>query len=124
VIRLLPLATVLLLCGCDRGPDRATAPEVTLRSASIALPADTEALPDGPHADLVTARCTACHSAGMILTQPALSKAQWQATVTKMREVYKAPVPVGEDAAIIAYLTGLSRLKDAPSPAQAGAQSR
>jgi hypothetical protein len=41
----------------------------------------------------------------MILTQPALSNDQWHAVVTKMREVYKAPVPAEEDAAIVAYLT-------------------
>lgn len=99
--------SLLLLGGCDRGRDQAAAPEATLRSASIALPADAEALPDGPDVDLVTARCIACHSAGMILTQPALSETQWQATVTKMREVYKAPVPHEDDAAIVAYLTSL-----------------
>lgn len=107
MIRPLTLAILLLLVGCDRRQDQPASPEVTLNSVSIALPADTETLPEGPNADLVTARCTACHSAGMILTQPALSRAQWQATVAKMREVYKAPVPPQEDAAIVEYLTRL-----------------
>jgi hypothetical protein len=44
----------------------------------------------------------------MALTQPALSKDQWKATVTKMREVYKAPVVDKDVPAIIAYLIGLS----------------
>ena len=100
------LGLALLLSGCDRRQDEVVAPMgVTFRPTSIALPPDAETLPAGPNADLVTARCTACHSAGMILTQPALSKDQWHAVVTKMREVYKAPVPAEEDAAIVAYLT-------------------
>ena len=45
----------------------------------------------------------------MILAQPPLSAEQWQATVTKMREAYHAPVPEADDSAIVAYLTGLAR---------------
>lgn len=88
-------------------PASVAAGGVTLASARIVLPDDAESLPPGPHADLVTQRCTACHSAGMMLTQPPLSREQWQATVTKMREVYKAPIEPGEEPHIIAYLSGL-----------------
>lgn len=87
--------------------DAAVSP-VKLVSASITLPGDAAALPAGPHVDLVTARCTACHSAEMILTQPALSPAQWQAEIVKMREVYRAPVPARDEPALLAYLTALS----------------
>lgn len=87
--------------------DDAAAP-VKLVSASITLPGDAATLPAGPHVDLVTARCTACHSAEMILTQPALPPAQWQAEIAKMREVYRAPVPAREEPALLAYLTALS----------------
>jgi hypothetical protein len=34
---------------------------------------------------VVNGNCLACHSAGMVLTQPALSAAQWRAEVEKMR---------------------------------------
>ena len=84
---------------------------IALTSATITLTADTAALPPGPHADLVTSRCTACHSAEMILTQPPLTAEQWQANVTKMREVYRADLPTSDDPAILAYLTGLSAAK-------------
>lgn len=89
---------------------------VTLASARIALPDDTEVLPAGPHAELVNARCTACHSAAMILSQPPLSAEQWTAEVTKMREAYHAPVPAADTPAIVAYL---SQLK-APSAGRPG----
>lgn len=85
---------------------------IRLVSASVTLPADTATLPPGPHVDLVTARCTACHSAEMILTQPPLKPEQWQATVTKMREVYRADLTASDDPAILAYLAGLSATKE------------
>lgn len=89
----------------------AAPPPIMLVSASITLPGDAAILPAGPHVDLVTARCTACHSAEMILTQPALSPEQWQAEIAKMREVYRAPVAARDDPAILAYLTALSVAK-------------
>ena len=52
----------------------------------------------------MTADCTGCHSAGMILTQPRLKPEQWKATVEKMQKVYKAPVPDADVPAILAYL--------------------
>ena len=91
----------------------------TLTSAEIALPDDAETLPAGPHAELVAAKCGACHSPGMLTTQPALKPEQWAATVKKMREVYKAPVSDAEVPAILAYLNGLSERKVSPAAAAA-----
>lgn len=78
---------------------------VTLVSTSVELPADDATYPAGPHADLVNANCTVCHSASMALAQPPLSTDQWKAEVTKMREVYKAPVAEADVPAIVDYLT-------------------
>ena len=80
----------------------------TLASTSVDLPIDETEYPDGPHADLINANCTACHSASMALNQPPLSKDQWTAEVTKMRETYKAPVAEKDLAGIVAYLTAMS----------------
>ena len=74
----------------------------------ITLPASSETLPDGPHVALATANCTSCHSAAMMTNQPALKREQWEATVKKMREVYKAPVADADVAPIVDYLTGMS----------------
>lgn len=84
----------------------------TLASENIDLPADDAQYPDGPHADVINANCTSCHSASMALNQPALSADQWKATVTKMREAYHAPVPEKDVSAIVAYLTALSQKQD------------
>lgn len=80
---------------------------VTLVSDSIALPDETAALPATPGSDLIAANCTACHSPEMILAQPALNAEKWQATIDKMRGVYKAPIAPSDDKALIAALTAL-----------------
>lgn len=80
---------------------------VTLVSDSITLPDETAALPATPGSDLITANCTACHSPEMILAQPALNAEKWQATIDKMRGVYKAPITPADDKALIAALTAL-----------------
>jgi hypothetical protein len=43
----------------------------------------------------------------MVLNQPAMSKAQWQAEVNKMRTAYKAPIDPKDVGAIVNYLAAL-----------------
>jgi cytochrome c5 len=74
------------------------------KSLSVELPADHSAFPDGPGMDIVNKNCLACHSPGMVLYQPALSKATWDAEVKKMRETFKAPVAAEDVPAIVGYL--------------------
>lgn len=61
----------------------------------------------GPGSEPVNNNCTACHSAEMIFTQPALSKTVWQAEVTKMTKVYKAAIAEEDVPAIVDYLSKL-----------------
>ena len=74
-----------------------------LKSVSVELPTSDVDFP-GANAQAITANCLACHSAGMVLTQPALSKAAWDAIVEKMIHAYKAPVAQNEVAPIVDYL--------------------
>ena len=92
------MAAALLLGACSQ--QEAPAPQPS--TVAIELPADPPA-PDDPR----LAKCIACHSAEMLRTQPKLSPAQWQATVAKMRDAYKAPVDPAEDAGIVAALVAL-----------------
>jgi len=85
-----------------------TAGGVTLRSVNADLP-DRGRRFEGPGADLVNNNCLACHSAGMVLTQPRLSRAAWQAEVEKMQKTYKAPVDAADVPAIVDYLVTLPR---------------
>ena len=47
----------------------------------------------------------------MILTQPAMSKAAWEAEIAKMRNVFKAPVGETEVQDIVTYLTAVKGTK-------------
>jgi hypothetical protein len=78
-----------------------------LKSVKIDLPDSDRMFPEGPGADAVNNNCLACHSAGMVLNQPALSKQAWAAEVTKMINTYKAPVAAEDVGPIVEYLTGL-----------------
>ncbi|MFA6117573.1 MAG: hypothetical protein WC729_26515 [Sphingomonas sp.] len=90
-------------------PPSVSAGGFTLVSTSVDFPVDDDAYPDGPHADVINANCTSCHSASMARTQPRLSPEQWTAIVKKMRETYKAPVAETDVPTIVAYLTAMSR---------------
>lgn len=81
-----------------------------LKSVSVELPTSDVAFP-GTNTQAITANCLACHSAGMVLTQPALSKAAWDAIVEKMIHAYKAPVAQSDVAPIVDYLEATKGVK-------------
>ena len=82
-----------------------------LKSVKIDLPDSDRMFPDGPGSDAINNNCLACHSAGMVLNQPALSKQAWAAEVNKMINNYKAPVALEDVGQIVEYLTGLKGAK-------------
>lgn len=109
------IAAGVLLCGVALAADAAQSTQpstvsangVTLRSVSVDFP-DSGRMFKGPGSDAVNANCLACHSAGMILVQPRMARAAWQAEVEKMRKTYKAPVDEKDVPAIVDYLAGLA----------------
>ncbi|HEY0182549.1 MAG TPA: hypothetical protein VGC09_07035 [Rhodopila sp.] len=80
-----------------------TAAGITLHSVSVDLPGSDRMFP-GADADAINNNCLACHSAGMVLDQPALKRAVWQQEVEKMRSQFKAPVDEHDVPAIVAWL--------------------
>ncbi len=100
--KLLPLALLMATVFAPM-PGRAQ-PPLTLKSVKVDLP-DSGRMFSGSGSDAINNNCLACHSAGMVLNQPALPKAAWQAVVNKMIDVYKAPVAEADAAAIVDYLT-------------------
>ena len=99
---------ILLLAAAVLVPLRAEAQSVpVLKSVTVTLPASPALFPPGPGAELANADCLACHSVGMVMNQPFMPKAAWEAEVNKMRTVYKAPVPANDVAAITDYLTSI-----------------
>jgi hypothetical protein len=87
-------------------PATVTAGGVTLRSVSVNFPDPGRTFPGA--ADAVNNNCLACHSAGMVLTQPRLSRADWQGEVDKMRKVYKAPIADADVPKIVDYLANMN----------------
>ena len=47
-------------------PTSVSARGFSLASTSVDLPVDDATYPDGPHADVINANCTSCHSASMV----------------------------------------------------------
>lgn len=100
--RILAAASLLAALG-QAAPALAESP-MTFRSEKVALPTGDRAFPGGDKASVINNNCVTCHSAGMVLNQPALTKAEWAGEVHKMANVYKAPVSPEDQAAIIDYL--------------------
>lgn len=78
------------------------APAVT--STTVELPSGDELFRGGSSADAINNNCLACHSADMVLNQPALPKPAWESEVNKMINAYKAPINESDVPAILDYL--------------------
>ena len=119
VIRAIPVALAgLLVVGApklqlraeitDSSPEKTTAQSDTRWGrVSVELPASLIPFPAGEGAVIANAQCLICHSAGMVLRQPARTQEQWKETINKMRNAYGAPLPAGQVDALAAYLSRL-----------------
>ena len=106
---LLPVVVLLAVASMPLAARAATPLE--LKSVKIDLPDSDKMFPDGPGSDAINNNCLACHSAGMVLNQPVLSKQAWAAEVSKMINNYKAPVAPEDVGPIVEYLTALKGAK-------------
>jgi hypothetical protein len=104
------LLCVGLLLGVGVAPPSARAAPFELKSVKAELPTGDRMFPEGPGSDAINSNCLACHSAAMVLNQPALPRSVWAAEVNKMINVFKAPVDPNDIGAIVDYL---GRLKGA-----------
>ena len=112
--------------GAQRAPPESAQPSAgPLSSVRVHLPTSMTRFPPGEGAEIANAQCLLCHSAGMVLTQPALSVSQWQASINKMRTVYGAPLPAAQVDALAAYLSKLSSgaLSASPIPLESARRS-
>ena len=79
--------------------------QLHVKSTTVDLPASDALFPGGTKADAINNNCLACHSADMVLNQPVVPRATWEAEVHKMINVYKAPIDDADVPAIVDYLT-------------------
>jgi hypothetical protein len=87
------------------------ATRIELKSTKVDLPESDRMFPDGQGSDAIINNCLACHSAGMVLNQPAMSREAWTSEVKKMINNYKAPIAPEDVGAIIEYLVSLKGAK-------------
>jgi cytochrome c5 len=89
----------------------AGAARIQLKTTKVDLPESNRMFPDGQGSDAINNNCLACHSAGMVLNQPAMSREEWTSEVKKMINNYKAPIAPEDVGAIVEYLVGLEGTK-------------
>jgi len=116
-MRAIPAALAgLLVVGAPqlRAENTGGSPEKTAKQSdahwskvSVELPTSLTPFPAGEGSVIANAQCLICHSAGMVLRQPARTQEQWKETINKMRSAYGAPLPAEQVDALAAYLSRL-----------------
>jgi len=91
-------------------PSIVTGSGVTLHSVNLSFPRSDNTFPGGAAADTINNDCLICHSAGMVLDQATLSRADWQGMVDQMHNDFKAPFAMQDSPAILDYLGNLKKL--------------
>ena len=81
---------------------------LVLKTVNVIFPMSDRMFPDSPGSDVVNSYCLVCHSAGMVLSQPAMTRSAWEAEVQKMRNAYKAPIPEEQIQTIVWLYLGRS----------------
>jgi cytochrome c5 len=105
---LLPLVAILSIAAMASAGHAAP---IEPKSVNVAFPDSDRMFPDGPGSDAINNNCLACHSAGMVLNQPAMSRDAWKSEVNKMINSYKAPIAPEDVATITDYLAALKGTK-------------
>jgi hypothetical protein len=77
---------------------------VALATDEWTLPEEKPAFKTGAGAELVQSNCLVCHSSEYISTQPALTRDQWRASITKMQQKYGAPIAAEAVEPLLDYL--------------------
>jgi mono/diheme cytochrome c family protein len=97
-------------------PAGKTPPPATWARVSVKLPTSPTLFPPGEGADIANSYCLICHSAGMVLLQPALSQDEWTTEINKMRNAYGAPLPAEKVQALAKYLRTITDARHQAGP--------
>lgn len=107
-MRCLGVVLAIALSACN-GPTEPSNTAAVTAVVTVSLPDEPAARWTGAGGALIERHCVACHSAEMIANQPPLAPEKWQATIEKMRTVYKAQIATSDDAALVAALTAIQK---------------
>lgn len=80
------------------------APAASWQKITVELPSSQKIFPPGDGADIANGQCLMCHSAGMVLLQPALTQEQWVSEINKMRNSFGSPLPAEQVTPLAQYL--------------------
>jgi mono/diheme cytochrome c family protein len=83
---------------------------------SIDLPTSQVSFPPGNGSVIANAYCLICHSAGMVLRQPALTQDEWTGEINKMRNSFGAPIPADQVQALAQYLRSINGRQSKKGP--------
>ena len=84
------------------------APPPSWKTARIELPLSDAVFPASADSQIANSQCLICHSAGMVLRQPPLTKDQWRAEIVKMRTAFGALIPEDQIDALTEYLVRIN----------------
>jgi hypothetical protein len=102
------------------GPSRGIGKSwTTLR---VDLPVSQTGFPAGDGVEIATSQCLICHSAGMVLRQPPLTRDEWVAEITKMRNAFGALLPADQVDALASYLYKINGRRTSKDPTSVDGQ--
>jgi len=104
------------------GAKTATGPVRGWAKVAVDLPTSETSFPAGKGADIANAQCLICHSAGMVLEQPTLTRDEWAGEINKMRNSFGAPLPANQVEVLAEYLRGIQGRQSPSSPSVLDAQ--
>ena len=122
---LLLAGTAAGVLGDERSPESISAqarreaaavPPVHFAPVNAELPVSSVVFPRGKGSEIANAYCLMCHSAGMVLRQPALTIDEWNAEIRKMQSAFGAPIPPDQVDALARYLGGINGRKNDAEP--------
>ncbi|MHB9842090.1 c-type cytochrome [Paraburkholderia terrae] len=91
-------------------------PPVRFVALNVTLPVSRTIFPPGAGAAIASANCVMCHSAGMVLRQPAMTVDEWSTEINKMRSAFGAPIPAEQVDELARYLGVINGRKSGPEP--------
>jgi mono/diheme cytochrome c family protein len=103
-------------------PQGEPVPAVHFAPLNVELPVSSVVFPAGKGSEIANAYCLMCHSAGMVLRQPALTVDEWQTEIRKMQSAFGAPIPADQVDALARYLEGINGRKSDSKPSTVDSQ--
>jgi mono/diheme cytochrome c family protein len=97
--------------GAAAGREATSVPPARFAPVNIDLPVSSVIFPPGKGSEIANAYCLICHSAGMVLRQPALTVDEWNTEIRKMQSAFGAPIPTDQVDALARYLGGINGRK-------------